>query len=237
MTPHVVRGFSVLELVIATIIFLIIMGVTMTLFFGSNREFDDLRASLDANEKVLKAFDRLSRDVAQCSIIEAPAAIAPENAPPPFRHESPRESTGRLELTLERPSINGSANGLDSIQERVTYCLDRPVRLGIDPKGREVVTFSLIKTVESHGDEHPTTSSVLDGVSELIFFRTAGLDAQGEPSGTGASVVHAILRVANTRVRSDRRLAPGYQAEFSSCFAIRGKDVASRRTPPKEVRR
>jgi len=103
------RGFTVLELVIATLIFLMIMGATLTVFFGSNRDYDDLSRDLEVNEKIVRALDRMGEDVREASVVELPPLVPADRTPPPFVYQSAFVSTAVLALINEKPLVNASA--------------------------------------------------------------------------------------------------------------------------------
>lgn len=223
------RAFTVLELVIATLIFLMIMGATLAVFFGTNREYDALAKDLEVNKDVVDALEKIGRDVREASLVEMPPLVPVSVTPPPFVHKSPEVSTGRLVLLNERPTISASGRGLSALRERVVWYLDRQKRIGAAAGGGDVVTYALFRAVETATPSKP--EQVLPNVSELVLWRTfrdAGLGPDGE--GTGPSVVHVQLKIANARGRADHKLAAGYVVQFTTCFAVRGKDIASRRS-------
>jgi type II secretory pathway pseudopilin PulG len=225
------RAFTVLELVIATLIFLMIMGATLTVFFGTNREYDTIAKDLEVNKDVVDALDKIGRDVRESSLIELPPLLPVSLSPPPFAHKSPQTSTGLLVLVHEKPSINASGRGLAALRERVVWYLDRPKRIGAAAGGGEVTTYALFRGVEPPPPAPPAKpEQVLANVSELVMWRTfrdPGLGPDG--AGTGPSVVHVQLKIAHARTRADRKLTSGYVVQFTTSYAARGKDIASRR--------
>lgn len=222
------RAFTVLELVIATLIFLMIMGATLTVFFGANRDHDDLTRDLEINEKVVRALDRLGQDVREASVVELPPLVPADRVPPPFVHRSPEVSTGRLLLVSERPMVNAAAQGLTAVRERTHWFLDRPKQVGKGTGGAPVTTYSLFRSVETTPAERPV--EVIAGVSELVVWRSLRDPNIGPAgAGTGPAVVYVSLKISNPRERADKKLAGGYEVSFQSCFAVRGKDIASRR--------
>ena len=222
------RAFTVLELVIATLIFLMIMGATLAVFFGTSREHEDLTRDLEINEKVVRALDRMGQDVREASVVELPPLVPADMVPPPFVHRSPEISTGRLLLVSERPMVNAAAQGLTAVRERTQWFLDRPKAVGRGPGGQPITTYSLFRTVESTPVTKPL--EIITGVSELIVWRTLRDPNLGPAgAGTGPAVVYVSLRIANPRERPDKKIAGGYEVQFQSCFAVRGKDIATRR--------
>ena len=222
-------AFTILELVIATLIFLMIMGATLTVFFGSNRDYDDLARDLEVNEKVVRALDRLGQDVREASVVELPPLVPADRAPPPFVFKTPEISTGRVLLVSEKPVINASGRGITASRDHTHWFLDRPKKVGNGPGGVPVTTYSLMRSVETTPASQPV--EVIAGVSELVVWRTLrdpNLGPAGD--GTGPAVVYVSLRMSNPRERgADRRLAGGYEVLFQTCYAARGKDIGTRR--------
>lgn len=229
MTRSPARGaFTVLELVIATLIFLMIMGATLTVFFGTSRDHEDLTRDLEVNEKVVRALDRMGQDVRESSVVQLPPLVAADRVPPPFVHRSPEVSTGRMLLVSERAMVNASARGITGTRERTHWYLDRPRVIGTAAGGGTVTTYSLFRSVETTPASPP--QEVIARVSELTLWRSLRDPNLGPAgAGTGPAVVHVSLKVANPRERVDRRLTQGYEVTFQTCFAARGKDIGSRR--------
>jgi hypothetical protein len=223
-----VAAFTALELLIATFIFMLVMGVTLALFFGSSREYEEVRGDLETNERASKAFDRLGWDVRQASLVERPDMVPVDRAPPAFEHNSPLDSTGTLALITEQPLVSALGAGLDATRRHVVYYLDRPRTLGTSTADRPVVTYTLFVREIAGGVESPP-APIVDGVAELVFYRTIRDPASAGGTGTGPNVVHVVLRAINPRERSDRKMAAGYSVELATCFALRGKDIATRR--------
>lgn len=221
-------AFTVLELVIATLIFLMIMGATLAVFFGTSKDHDELTRDLEINEKVVRALDRMGQDVREASVVELPPLISADQVPPPFVHRSPEVSTGRILLVSEKPTVNAAAQGINAVRERTHWYLDRPKTVGKGPTGAPVTTYSLFRTVETTPAERPY--EVISGVSELVVWRSMR-DTNLGPAGAGAGpgVVYVALKIANPRERADKKLSTGYEVQFQTCFAVRGKDIGTRR--------
>lgn len=64
------RGFSLMEVVIYTALFVLISGATVDAIIMTTRAFSNLRISRDINDSAIKVMERLTRDVKNATSID-----------------------------------------------------------------------------------------------------------------------------------------------------------------------
>jgi hypothetical protein len=244
-------GFTLAEVLIAAVLCLLIMAIPVAMMMASHKEHLELGGDLAVNEKVSLAFDKLGKDVREASFVEYPFPVLPERAPPAFNHVNPLQSTGCLVLLLERPAVNLTGDGIDSVKERILYYLDKPRKLGVDRNGRDVTIYTLFRRRQAPGTgaagstasttgtssttattvETDETKAVLDGLEEVVFYRSMRDPSRPDGvQGSGSAVVHVRVKATQPRLRADRRLDEGYAAILETAFTLRGSDITGWKT-------
>ncbi len=111
------RGFTLIEIMIATTIFLMITGIVTMAFISSQRSFTTGVALMDVSNDALTAVNSLESDLNWASLVE-----------PSHGFVSGNYSTGDNQLVLLLPSMDSAGDIIDGQYDYVAYYLD-----GTDP--------------------------------------------------------------------------------------------------------
>jgi prepilin-type N-terminal cleavage/methylation domain-containing protein len=107
------RGFTLVEVMFATMIGVMIMGMITVLYVGMNNSMIMGIAAAEVNSNVRVAMDQIVNDVRWSNNLEVSYPVA-----------NPGYFTGDDELILKIPSIDGSGTVVEDTYDYVVYSLD-----------------------------------------------------------------------------------------------------------------
>ncbi len=209
-------GFTVIEIAVAGFILVLIFLMGFTFFSGEKRHLRALTRGMDINAKVETAFRKVAGDVRSASEVVSPPLMDPADAPPDFEFE--KNSSCELRVSF----LDYSSTPITKVTSLVTFFLADPVKVGNLESGEDAMVYSLYKYVNGK-PETPANLPLLDGVQELVFYRTEQKAGPGGgPAGTGFYVLHVNMKIHTLRQGAGKKLIKGYGAKLETMIKLRG---------------
>jgi prepilin-type N-terminal cleavage/methylation domain-containing protein len=193
-----VRGFTLIEVVLATTILALVMSLVFSTFFAQNRVERATRSETEAAQSARIFLDLLLADINQVVAPGTPGLDEPGLIGSP--QEDGRFLGHELTLITRTGMGSGADRGLSGMGEPVLRVVYK-TQPGHNPDGTPTGDLSLLRRVESLLGEEVREETVCPGVAS---FRLTYLDPKAQESGSWSD-----QKKLPPGIRVELALAPG----------------------------